>query len=276
MPRKPRIQYPGAIYHIIQRGNNKNKVFPQSRDKRYLLKQIENAVIQGDMELFAYVILDNHYHLALRSGSTPISKVMHGINAQYAMRFNKLYQRTGHVFDGRYKAIPVKGEHYLLSLIRYIHLNPVRAGILPHPEDYFWSSDRCYRNLQPSFVNWELMLSIFSNHLSQALDEYIKFMSEKDDLAFENISEIYDTKSKEDWAHLKSEIPNLDEILKNSGVNMEDYNLIRQGSRIKRLIPYKKTYAQLAGKLGYTQKEIGEFINLSKAAINKLTKGPGP
>ncbi len=272
MPRKPRIEYPGAIYHVIQRGNNRNNVFSQSSDKEYLLNQFETAVIKDEVELFAFVILDNHYHLALRTGTKPISKIMHWVNSRYARRFNRLYSRSGHVFEGRYQAIPVENEHYLLRVIRYIHLNPVRAGIRSLPEEYMWSSDRIYRSLQSSFVNWDLMMSIFSNNLPHALSEYKHFMGQEEDGAnFENIEEIGSIQFKEDVCPRKTEHTRftLEEILKNTGAKAEDCGLILSGSRKKRLMAYKQVYAQTASKQGYTQKEIGAYIGLSDAAICK-------
>ncbi len=136
MGRGPRIEYEGAIYHVIQRGTNREYIFAEHRWKKNLLQEIIKSIEVDQMDLFAFVIMGIHYHLALRTAHTPLSKIMHRMNSNFGRYYNRDRSRTGSVFEGRYKAFPIENENYLLSVIRYIHRNPVRAGICSSVDEY--------------------------------------------------------------------------------------------------------------------------------------------
>ena len=135
MGRKPRIEYYGAIYHIIQEGNNKKSILKDDKYKNYLLKTLSEAKEIYDFKLYAYVIMDNHYHFLIKTLNIPISKIMHKINTRYAKYYNYKTKSTGIVFEDRYTSILVENESYLLTLIRYIHNNPVYSKMCSSIED---------------------------------------------------------------------------------------------------------------------------------------------
>lgn len=130
MPRKARIEYPGAIYHIISRGNYRKDLFTVAKTGEQFEKAIHDTVERCRWELFAYVIMSNHYHLAIRTPEPNLVEGMKWLQSSFASRFNRFTGERGHVFQGRYKSIVVEEDRPLTSLIDYIHLNPVRAKIV--------------------------------------------------------------------------------------------------------------------------------------------------
>ena len=140
MARKPRVAFEGALYHVIVRGNQRQRTFRDDRDRLRYLERIEHYRQRYRFQIYAYVLMSNHVHLLLETGTTPLSKILHGIQFTYTQYYNRRYRTIGHLFQGRYKAILCDRDAYLLELIRYIHLNPAR---LKKPEDlanYRWSS----------------------------------------------------------------------------------------------------------------------------------------
>lgn len=136
--------------------------------------------------------MDNHYHLVLQVGDTPLSKLMHLINSSYGRYYNRKHNRTGHVYDGRYKSIPIQNDNYLLAVLRYVHRNPVRAGICTQVGKYRWSSDMYYRNNQGGFVDIDLLLGMLSNNREKAIMRYISFVNQEDNTDYEQIEVIGD------------------------------------------------------------------------------------
>src|ERR1051326_2964328 len=131
MARQTRIEYPGALYHVISRGIERRNLFRDQADHERYLGLIEKAVGRFGFRLYAYCMMSNHVHLAIETGKVPLSRIMRSINTAYAGYFNVRHRRSGYLFQGRYKAFLVDAEGYLLSLVRYIHQNPVTAGIVP-------------------------------------------------------------------------------------------------------------------------------------------------
>lgn len=136
MARKPRIEFPGGLYHIITRGNRRERVFLDDTDYKRYLDLLSRYHKRYNFLLYAYVLMLNHTHLLIEQNETPISKITQGINQSYTQYFSKRYQKVGHLFQGRYKALLCDKDGYLLAIIRYIHLNPVRARIVKMPGDY--------------------------------------------------------------------------------------------------------------------------------------------
>ncbi len=274
MGRRPRIEYEGAIYHVIQRGNNKEHVFANDDDKAFLLRQVDECRRGLGFELFGYVVMSNHYHFLLKTGSKPLSKIMHRINGNYARYFNWKYQRSGHVFQGRYKAILVQDERYLFAVLRYIHRNPVDAGVASTTIDYAYSSDRFYRRQQGLPVDTDTVLDCLADDRSKALEKYRELMAQDDDTDYEDRDVIGDdsfvinASPKPTVAERKP----LNVILASTGVSLGDYHLIKKGSRARRLTPYKRRYIEAALEEKYTLKEIGENISLTAAAVFDLRR----
>ena len=141
MARLPRFVIPGQPQHVIQRGNNRNVIFKADEDYQYYLQKLSEACKKFDCEVHAYVLMTNHVHLLITPHlENGISKTMQYIGRYYVQYFNYKYQRTGTLWEGRYKATLLDSESYLLTCSRYIELNPVRAGMVKEPSEYLWSS----------------------------------------------------------------------------------------------------------------------------------------
>ncbi len=163
MARSWRIEYAGALYHVLSRGNQQQDIFLQDDDRRSFLKAIGQMSERYDVDIFAYVLMDNHYHLLLRTNSANLSKSMQWLGTTYTTRFNLRHARNGHLFQGRYKSIIVENDAYLLQLSYYIHRNPLRAGRVKRLIDYRWSSypAYAYQRRYPEWLNTKLILSQF-------------------------------------------------------------------------------------------------------------------
>ena len=161
MGRKPRVLYDGALYHIIQRGNNRNYIYEDVQDKKMFFELLLEIKQRCGFQILYFVLMDNHYHLILESGELPISKGIQLLNHKYSKYFNKKYSRTGTIYGGRYTAVLVKDTSYYYQLLKYIARNPVKAGIVKRPEDYRWSAHRDVKVEDGRIMNIEKMLSYF-------------------------------------------------------------------------------------------------------------------
>lgn len=142
MARPLRIEYPGAVYHVTARGNAREDIFLDDADRRQFLSLLSETVDERDWTCHAWCLMDNHYHLLVETAAANLGRGMRQINGVYTQRFNRAHGRVGHLFQGRYKAILVEKDAYLLELCRYVVLNPVRAGLVGRPQDWPWSSYR--------------------------------------------------------------------------------------------------------------------------------------
>ena len=130
MPRKARIDAPGALHHIILRGIERRVIFKDSQDYQNFITRLANVLTDTETPCYAWAQMTNHVHLLLRTGEVPISTVMRRLLTGYAQQFNRRHQRNGYLFQNRYKSILCEEDAYLKELVRYIHLNPIRAGIV--------------------------------------------------------------------------------------------------------------------------------------------------
>lgn len=272
MARKPRIEYRGAMYHVTHRGNNREFIFEDAEDKIYLLNSIAGIKDSMGLVMMGYVIMGNHYHLLVKTENRPLSFIMQKLNTRYAHYFNRKTQRSGHVFGDRYKASLITDDTYLLSVLRYIHQNPVKAKMVENSYDYRWSSDMLYRRNDNRFVDIDFILDLLSKNRKKAIKQYIEFMGSEDNLNldFENIEVIGNADTKENLQTAKSKTKTLDEILWLTGIDEEDFDLIKNRSRKRKLTSYKIEYIKIAQEQGYTLKEIAENINTTSAAIGNL------
>ncbi|MBK5274838.1 MAG: transposase [Desulfuromonadales bacterium] len=163
MGRALRIEYPGAHYHVTSRGNERKDVFKSQKDREQFLSYLESSVNRYEAVIHAYCLMSNHYHLLLETPSGNLSKIMQHINGAYTNYFNMKRKRSGHLFQGRYKAIVIEADEYAQELSRYIHLNPVRANIVGKPEEYRWSSylDYVGERKRPEWLETSLILDYF-------------------------------------------------------------------------------------------------------------------
>ncbi len=144
MARAWRIEYEGALYHVFSRGNEKQNIVIDDDDRELFLATVGEMVERFEIDLFAYVLMDNHYHLLLRTNRANLCRSMQWFGATYTKRFNLRRHRSGHLFQGRFKNMLVQNDAYLLQLTYYIHRNPLRAGMVKQTADYKWSSYRAY------------------------------------------------------------------------------------------------------------------------------------
>ncbi len=178
MPRNVRVKSSSGIYHIILRGINKQRIFEDDEDSRYFLKKLKTYKEISEYEVYAYCLMNNHVHLLLKEGEESVGTVFRRIGASYVYWYNQKYNRTGHLFQDRFRSEPVETDQYFLTVMRYIHQNPIKAGIVEKIEDYLWSSYREYSQ-KPVICDTKFVLNMFSKVSKDALDLWVKFINEK-------------------------------------------------------------------------------------------------
>jgi len=178
MTRSLRIQYPGAFYHVTSRGNERKEVFRSFGDRERFLTYLDSATERYGAVIHVYCLMNTHYHLFIETPSANLSKIMQHINGAYTAYFNRRWERSGHLFQGRYKAIVVEADEYAMELSRYVHLNPVRAGIVEKPEEYEWSSFRYYisNGNIPRWLKRDFILGYFDREPLAAMNKYRGFV----------------------------------------------------------------------------------------------------
>jgi len=177
MARKPRVHFSGALYHVMSRGNQGQSIFKDDRDRERYLDFLKESQERFGYRLYAYVPMGNHVHHLIQIGQRPLSHVMQNILFRYTGYWNRRYKKIGHLFQGRFKAILCDRESYLLELIRYLHLNPVRSKIVADPAEYRWSSHKAY--LQGDGRSWtavDEVLPQWGNNRAQAVLGYRRFV----------------------------------------------------------------------------------------------------
>ena len=275
MGRRPRIEFEGGAYHAIQRGNNKEYIIKKDNLKKELIKIIKESKEIMNYKIYGFVIMDNHYHIVIRTHEVALSEIMHRVNLTFSKYYNFECKRSGHVFQDRYKGILVKDDKYLLSLLRYVHQNPVKAKMCKKVSDYFWGSDSYYRNSKlRQIVDIDFVLDMFSENRNNAIIEYKKFMdsSEMEESSnFEDSLVIGEVKTLNlNIQQLKSDEKTLDDILREVTDDNSIFDKIKNGSRKRNLTIYKKLYVQKALLSNYKMKEIGLNIGISESAVYLL------
>lgn len=191
MPRQTFVHFPGALYHITARGNDKREIFLEARDYQRYLANLAKCKQKIDFHLYSFVLMPNHLHLLIEVDKYPVSKIMQILQTGYTMYFNKKYSHTGHLFQGRYHHLLVDKDNYLLELIRYIHLNSVRAGLVKDIDDYLWSShssliDRTHKF--NDFMERDYVLAQFSSRPNKQIEDYRDFVYSGMEKQWEEIS----------------------------------------------------------------------------------------
>jgi len=179
MARKPRIHYPGAVYHVILRGNAGDPVFFDDRDRYRFYLILQYAVEKFGCRIHGFCLMTNHIHLVIQTADMPLSRIMQNISLRYTKWINYTQNRTGHLFQGRYKAILIDADTYLLELVRYVHLNPVRAGAAASVDMWPWSAHRAYAGAET--IPWlctEWVMAMFGADMLKAMNAYIAFVND--------------------------------------------------------------------------------------------------
>jgi putative transposase len=285
MPRKPRIEYSGAFYHVIVRGNQKQRIFKDPADFQKYLLLLTAYKNRTGCRVYAYVLMNNHVHLLIETKDIPLSKVMQGLNQTYTMYFNKRYRTVGHLFQGRYKAILCDRDAYLLGLLKYIHQNPLRAKIADILDSYLWSSHHAYtgKNNPLSIVDTDTVLRIFSENKGRARRKYREFMADRDTLGKDAVyatidqrlqgdetfveevqakSEQQVAKEKRKKAHSLAAMAKA--VASTTGVGLEE---LRSATKQGRVMAGRRLMSVVARHYGYKGKEIAEFLQKDPAAV---------
>ena len=182
MPRQARLDIPGALHHIMIRGIDKTNIFRDDKDKSRFLERLGLILSEGKSTVYAWALLDNHVHILFKSDETGVSTFMRKLLTWYALHFNRRHRRTGHLFENRYKSILCDEDDYLLALIRYIHLNPLRAGKVKTLEEldrYPWSGHSAVVNKgECPWMDINYVLLQFNETTQKARNAYRKFVEE--------------------------------------------------------------------------------------------------
>ncbi len=177
MARKPRIHHSGAFYHVMLRGNNGQNIFFTNDDRYLFYDLIQEGIARYGYQMHAFCLMSNHVHFAIKVGDISISKIMQNLCFRYARLINNRQKRIGHLFQGRFKSKLVATNAYFFQLIKYIHLNPVKAKMVSVAEDYQWSSHRTYLNIEDiSWLTTDLLLSHFGAMRKVSTENYIQFL----------------------------------------------------------------------------------------------------
>ena len=295
MARPLRIEFKGALYHILSRGNERRNIFSGDDDYKVFLGVLEEMSERFEVDIFAYVLMNNHYHLLIRTNQDNLSKSMQWLGTTYTCRFNLKHFRRGHLFQGRFKSILVQNDAYLMQLSCYIHRNPLRAGLVNRLADYRWSSYHTYAykasHTKCKWLNKDLIFSQCNGeNLYKAYREKVQKYSEEESKIFENLHHgiVFGTKgylNKITKKHLKKEsdveLFQLNRVIKNQdpakllkrAAKVIKFNLtkISQTDRIhKKDIQDRDVLLYFLRGTGlYTNQQIGELFGLTYSAVSR-------
>jgi len=280
MARPLRIEYPGAVYHITSRGNSKNKIFRNDTDRELFLEVLDSVIKRFNWLCHAHCLMDNHYHLMIETPEANLSIGMRQLNGVYTQKYNRRHKKTGHIFQGRYKAILVEKESYLLELCRYVVLNPVRARIVEIPEDWKWSSYSATVGIKkaPEYLTVDWILGQFGDKKRKAKKQYKEFV-------------MAGIKERAPWKNLKGQIllggegfiKKFRELLSGSEEikeiprhqrylgRPELVEIFREVNKRNRKIINKEIY-RAHMKFGYTLKEIADYLDIHYTTVSKAIK----
>jgi len=291
MARKPRIEYDGAFYHVITRGNQRQKIFKDPADYQRFLQVLAIYKARYVFHLYAYVLMGNHVHLLIETTETPLSKILQGVNQSYTLYFNRKYKTVGHLFQGRYKAILCDREAYLLGLLKYIHTNPVRARIAETLGVYRWSSHPAYtgRNNPLGLVDTDQVLRMFSENKARARRQYKAFMNDTATLRKEEVYATIDQRLQGDdefvyrvlTAHdfeIKKERTKKEYSLQAIGMTVETLyqvtlDQLRSSGKERQIMRARRVYTLAAKEYGYKGKEIASYLEKDPASVSGYLRG---
>ncbi|MDY0190201.1 MAG: transposase [Desulfuromonas sp.] len=280
MTRQLRIEYPGAVYHITSRGNGRCSIYSDNDDREIFLKILSLAVDRYRWRCHAYCLMDNHYHLMIETPEGNLSKGMRHLNGVYTQSYNRRHGLVGHLFQGRFKAILVEKDSYLLQLCRYIVQNPVAAHLTQTSTEWPWSSYRATAGLAnvPQFLTVDWILQQFAKKKSVAQKLYRNFVNEDlvDDVPWNSLIGRIFLGRKDFTEQLQSqlgdvkeeiEIPKKERFAARPTLNClltQAQPLSCQEKNNRIYIAYKEH--------GYTQKDIADFLGVHYATVSRAIK----
>lgn len=261
MPRCSRILSSTGIYHVMMRGINRGDLFIDDRDREKFLEIIQNKGSLGEYDIYAYCLMTNHVHLLIKETGDTIDRTMKRIGISYSQCFNNRYERIGHVFQDRFRSETVENERYLLGCIRYIHNNPVKAGIVRYPEYYGWSSYGDYigeEKFARGIANTSLVLGIFSDNAKKAVQAFKEFSNKEDE------KDVFIDYNDEDENIKKEELyTRVSNIIKKHGLDLK--GLRECNDKAKR----DEVLKELKNINGVSLRGLAEILSISKNIIHK-------
>jgi len=275
MARKPRIHYSGALYHVLVRGNNREKVLLDETQKSKYLNILAFYKKKFDFKLYAFCMMDNHAHLLIEVQDVSLSQIMQQIQQVYTQWFNRKYNRTGHVFQQRYKAFLCDKDNYLLQLIKYIHNNPVKAN-MDRGIEYKWSSHVHYTGKEKSnFVDISNVLSMFSENKKEALKQYSQFIycDSEEEIKYEDYEEFQQKmqtvdKRSEDAEKRLSIDKLIETVCIKENVSIGE---ITRRTKVQRISDIRKAIVLLSERYcNISNIELASKLNLSQSMISKI------
>ena len=293
MARSLRLSFENAFYHITARGIRKENIFYSDKDKYIFIDKMNETFEKYSFVCYAYCLMDNHYHLFIKTPFANISEGMHYLNTSYANWFAAKYKLAGSIFQGRYKSILVDKDSYALTLSAYIHLNPIRAGMVENLNNYYFSSFPDYtgkRNPVVKRLDTALILNMLSDKIKQSQKQYMQYVMENADLknplekSYKNIvlgNEKFIEKIKEKIAELSSN-REISHIKDENSLSKENvFDVILNHLNIDKEVIFKKSRGNIYRKLAlylfkkYTSlslKEIGEMFSMDYSAVSQTAK----
>ena len=280
MSRPIRLEFAGALYHITSRGDRKEDIYESDADRQLFLDTLGDVCERYNWECHAYCLMSNHYHLLIETPDANLSQGMRQLNGVYTQSFNRSNDRVGHVFQGRFKAILVEKQSYLLELARYIVLNPVRVEMVRTAKEWPWSSYRATIGLcaSPGWLNTDWILASFGNRKTTAVRAYKTFISEGHGQP--------SPWGQSPWGQLKNQVYLGDEhfVKEMKSLIDEDKELSEIPSSQRRPVPKELLYyeqtannrndaivsAYLGG--GYSLKEVAEYFDLHYSTVSGIVK----
>ena len=280
MSRPLRIEFSGAVYHVTSRGNARQDIFLDNQDRDTFLDVLSSVVERFNWLCHSYCLMSNHYHVVIETPEGNLSRGMRHLNGVYTQKFNQRYKRAGHLFQGRYKAILVEKDSYLLSLCRYVVLNPVRAGMIVRPESWHWSSYKATVGsvAKPSFLTIDWILSQFGESRDDAIGHYRRFV-------------LAGVQKESPWDDLKGQIllgsetfiDRIGEQIKGKGGFKEIPRVHRYATRppLQELLTVQQdksrqnrdeTIYTAYATYGYTLKEIADYLGVHYATVSRAIK----
>lgn len=185
MGRISRLDWKKSVHHVMTRGIEKRRIFEDDEDRLDFINRLSKCITATDVTIYAWALMPNHIHFLVRTGNRPLFKFMHKLLTGHAVYFNNKYDRTGHLFQNRYKSILVQSDRYMLGLVRYIHLNPLKANILENMEEldeYPWTGHSSIMETHSyPWQNTARVLNMYSGNKKTKVEKYRKFLSEKGD-----------------------------------------------------------------------------------------------
>lgn len=260
MPRIQRVRSNSGYYHIMLRGNERKNIFLSDEDKLRFMETMYEKKQGASFYLHSFCLMDNHIHLMLSEGLEDISKVMKRITISYVSYFNKKYQRVGHLFQDRFKSEVVEQDSYVLSLARYIHQNPVKAGMVQKAADYRWSSYLSYLNKDDYFakmIDTSTIMNLFSNDELVAMKKFEEFMNAKSTETFLEFNEEIEAMGEEAAK----------ELFKRMLIEQELE--VSQGAKVQLPDAFIKDFK---GKTKWSIRKIAAITGLNKDKVNKILK----